>query len=76
MGAGGLTEQGWDLQLSAGDWSLNLFTFEHGYEMVPGRWTFHFLQGDRVMAEQAFDVVPQAQAADVLADCPGPPLMM
>jgi hypothetical protein len=33
------------------------YVFEHGWEMVPGVWTFEIWDGNRKLASQAFDVV-------------------
>jgi hypothetical protein len=33
------------------------YVFEHGWEMVPGVWTFELWDGNRKLASQAFDVV-------------------
>jgi hypothetical protein len=42
------------LQNSAQD--LMAFEFSENYELVPGEWHFMVFQGDRLLAEQRFDV--------------------
>jgi hypothetical protein len=57
MGARGVTSQAWDVTLYPGEASLNLFTFEHEYERVPGAWAFRLTDGETVLAEQRFTVL-------------------
>ena len=38
------------------------FTFDHPWEMVPGTWTFSVLLGNRVLAEQSFEVTAPVDA--------------
>lgn len=40
MGPRRVTREEWEDRIEAGADNLNLFTFEHDYEKVPGLWTF------------------------------------
>ncbi|MBV2359795.1 DUF3859 domain-containing protein [Thalassococcus sp. CAU 1522] len=67
----GTTTQSWPARMTDGATALNLFTFEHDHEMVPGLWTFFVLDRGTVLAEQGFVVGPDSSAPDVLATCFG-----
>lgn len=44
------------------------YTFDHPWEMVPGTWTFSVQLGDKVLAEQAFEVVAPSDGGQPLRD--------
>ncbi|WGW05170.1 DUF3859 domain-containing protein [Tropicibacter oceani] len=69
LGASRTTTQSWPTALEPGGRSLNLFTFEHGYEMVQGRWTFAVIDDSGKRVEQAFDVLPESSVPQVQAVC-------
>jgi hypothetical protein len=73
LGAAGVTVQSWPSPLGGGATSINLFTFEHAYELVQGVWRFQIVSDGRVLAEQAFAVtgghaVPEVQTACFAAE--------
>ncbi|MCR8547981.1 DUF3859 domain-containing protein [Salipiger sp. P9] len=71
MGPEGITRESWTAAVSEGRSSLNLFTFEFPYEMVPGEWVMALeAEGERLM-EQRFEVVPELAAPGVLSVCFG-----
>ncbi|MBM2577190.1 DUF3859 domain-containing protein [Jannaschia sp. Os4] len=72
MGPRGVTRQTYESDLAPGAASLRIYTFDHGYEMVEGRWTFAIeaLSGD-VLLEVPFDVVGRFGNARVDAVCLG-----
>lgn len=41
----------------AGQMPRGLFTFDHAWEMVPGRWTIEYWLGEEKLAEKRFTVV-------------------
>ncbi|WP_308915587.1 DUF3859 domain-containing protein [Jannaschia sp. LMIT008] len=64
FGARRVARESWAHDVPAGDTALNLFTFDHPYEMVPGRWTFSFEVGGETALTVPFDVgAPGAEAA-------------
>ncbi|MDO6584488.1 DUF3859 domain-containing protein [Salipiger sp. 1_MG-2023] len=70
MGEAGITRESWAAELTEGS-SLNLFTFEFPYEMVPGDWSMLLeADGTRLM-EQHFEVVSELAAPAVLSVCYG-----
>lgn len=71
MGPEGVTTETWTSPLSEGRASLNMFTFEFPYEMVPGPWIMALeVDGERLM-EQHFEVVSELAAPAVLSVCYG-----
>ena len=71
MGPEGVTTESWISPLSEGRASLNLFTFEFPYEMVPGPWVMAIeADGERLM-EQHFEVVSELAAPAALSVCYG-----
>jgi len=44
------------------------YTFDHPWEMVPGTWTFSVQLGDKVLAEQAFEVVAPSDGGQLLRE--------
>ena len=82
MGRAGVTVQSWTAPLSPGLPAINLFTFEHDYEMVKGDWRFRVIGPQGVLLEQGFTVtgglsVPAVQEtcfdAMVISGHPPPP---
>ncbi len=69
LGAARVTTQSWPIWLNAGDVSLNLFTFEHAYELVEGRWMFQIIGAHGIALSQEFDVVDKYAAAAVQDAC-------
>ena len=72
MGPRSVTRQTYESDIAPGDASLRIYTFDHGYEMVEGRWTFAIesLGGD-VLLEVPFDVVGRFGNARVDDVCLG-----
>lgn len=71
MGPEGMTRESWTAPIAEGSSSLNLFTFEFPYEMVPGDWVMALeADGERLM-EQRFEVVSELAAPGVLSVCYG-----
>ncbi|GGG66752.1 hypothetical protein GCM10011415_12020 [Salipiger pallidus] len=71
MGEAGITRETWLSTVDEFSPSLNLFTFEFPYEMVPGPWVMALeLDGERVL-EQSFEVVSELAAPAVLSVCYG-----
>ncbi len=50
------------------------FTFDEGWEAVPGQWVWEFSAGGKVLATQAFTVTPPDEAVAPRSSCEGPPL--
>ena len=68
LGAAGVTVQSWAVALNAGAPAINLFTFEHPYELVQGPWRFEVIGPEGVLLRQDFTVtgglaVPAVQQA-------------
>ena len=50
-GAAGVERESWTQWVTGGETSLNLFSFDHAYEMVPGTWTFSIeVEGERLVS--------------------------
>ncbi len=49
----------WDQNASIGERSHDFYTFENGWEVVPGVWTMQIWYQGRKLAEQSFTVVRQ-----------------
>lgn len=71
MGPDGVTTETWIAPLSEGRASLNLFTFEFPYELVPGPWTMALEGEEGRLMEQHFEVVSELAAPAVLSVCYG-----
>ncbi|UWQ21270.1 DUF3859 domain-containing protein [Jannaschia sp. W003] len=68
-GPEGVTRESWTQVAAGGERSLNLFTFDYPYEMVPGPWTFSIeVEGERVV-EVPFTVGDRFANARVDAAC-------
>jgi len=50
-------EEEYSQDVAIGGSNYKGWSFDHDYELVPGRWTFEIWYGDRKIAEQSFDVV-------------------
>ena len=50
------------------------FTFDYGWEMAAGRWTWEFSDNGRVLASQSFDVTLPDGPLNPRSACEGPPL--
>lgn len=68
FGGSGDTQEMWTTDFEDTP-SLNGFTFEHGYELQPGAWTFRAEGPDGPIYEITFDVVPPAAAPELAALC-------
>ncbi len=63
-GSGELSErEEWEAEVDIGIPRFNGWSFDEPWELAPGRWTIQVLDGDEVVAEQAFEVVVRASAA-------------
>lgn len=69
LGAAQITVQSWASPLNAGSNAINLFTFQHDYEMVQGRWSFQIVAAQGVLLEQVFDVLPPLAVPAVQKAC-------
>ena len=69
LGARGVTVESWSTPLSQGRPVLNLFSFEHAYELVTGDWTFQLSLDGKMVIDQSFVVVPPGLAPDVMETC-------
>ena len=45
------------IDVAIGELDATLFTLEHDWELVPGKWIFELRQGDRLLASETFEVV-------------------
>ncbi|KIT18002.1 DUF3859 domain-containing protein [Jannaschia aquimarina] len=61
----------WTQTLVGGESSLNLFTFDYPYEMVPGRWTFSIEIAGQRQVEVPFVVGDRFANANVDQTCLG-----
>ncbi len=71
MGPSGITQQSWAAPMQAGEAALNLYTFEHGDELLLGDWTFQLIFADKVLIERHFEVLPQGSVPVVQQVCFG-----
>ncbi|MBN9889606.1 DUF3859 domain-containing protein [Salipiger abyssi] len=71
MGPEGITRESWTAPIAEGSSSLNLFTFEFPYEMVPGEWVMALEADGERLLEQRFEVVSELAAPAVLSVCYG-----
>ncbi|EPX82246.1 DUF3859 domain-containing protein [Salipiger mucosus] len=71
MGPEGIERESWTATPDETGPSLNLFSFEHPFEMQPGPWSFTLLQEGEVLMEQHFEVVSELAAPAVLSACYG-----
>ena len=69
MGTRAVVRQAWDDVILAGSESINLFTFEHDYEKVVGRWTFGVEVDGAPVVEVPFDVSEADGRGAVEAAC-------
>jgi hypothetical protein len=51
------TEENLPIQTMIGTTQANFFTFEHDWEMVPGKWTQEYYVDGKLVAEKSFQVV-------------------
>lgn len=75
MGKDGVQWQSWNASMDFGSPSINLFTFEHGYELVEGRWTFQVVTDETILLEQAFDILPRGSVPAIQDLCFGAQIM-
>lgn len=75
MGQAGVTEQRWDAVISPDSPTLNVFSFEFPYEMVPGFWEFRLMHNGTELAHQRFEVLEASTTAEVERMCFGASLM-
>lgn len=73
MGPNGVTVERWPTPMNFGETSLNLFTFEHEYELAEGAWMFQLERDGEVLLQQPFQVtapgtVPAVQQACFAAE--------
>lgn len=57
-GDAGITRESWSQWIAGGERSMNLFTFDYAYEMVPGPWTFAIEVAGQRQVEVPFVVGP------------------
>lgn len=55
----------YDMTLTPEPPGLVGFSFDEPWELVTGTWTFTVRDGDRVLAEQSYEVVPSSDAGQV-----------
>ena len=75
MGPNAVTVERWDAEANAGTTMVNLFTFEHDYERVQGKWVFRLMSGADTLLEQRFVVFPAGTVPAVQQACFGAKLM-
>lgn len=71
MGDANMTRETWGALIQEGGSSMNLFTFEFPFEMVPGPWSMAIEADGRRLMEQHFEVVSELAAPAVLSVCYG-----
>lgn len=69
MGPDGVTTERWPTPMNFGEASLNLFTFEHEYELVEGAWMFQLERDGRVLLQQPFEVTAPGTVPAVQQTC-------
>lgn len=69
MGPNGVTIERWHADPLTDTPLLNLFTFEHDYELVQGTWHFRLKSGSEVLLEQRFSVFPAGTVPAVQQAC-------
>ncbi len=65
-----ITER-WISRFSPNEPTLNRFRFEFAEELNIGLWVMEVYHEEALLFRQAFEVVPQDAAADILAQCAG-----
>lgn len=69
MGPQGMTTERWTAGMNFGEPSLNLFTFEHDYELVQGAWLFRLEHEGRTLLQQPFEVTAPGSVPSVQQTC-------
>lgn len=69
MGPDGVTTERWSAAMNFGEPSLNLFTFEHDYELVEGAWLFKLEFEGRTLLQQPFEVTAPGSVPAVQKAC-------
>lgn len=69
MGERGVKREEWPDLLLPGQTNLNLFTFEHDYEKVPGPWTFAIEIEGETIVQVDFDVTEDGGRGPVEQAC-------
>ena len=69
MGDRGVTVERWQAVMNAGETSINLFTFQHDFEMVQGPWLFQIVSEGEVLLQQPFEVTPSGTVPPVQQTC-------
>lgn len=75
MGDSGITVERWQAVMNGGETTINLFTFEHAFEMVEGPWLFQIVKDGEVLLQQPFEVTPSGSVPPVQKACFGARLM-
>ena len=57
-----------------GDAVATAFTFDYGWEIAAGTWTWEFSDNGRVLATQSFEVTVPGGPVGARSACEGPPL--
>ncbi len=73
MGPKNQTGQSWPT-LDARGLTIVGYTFEDGFELVPGTWTFRLSDGDLVVYQQSYNIVPAHEAPETRRACKDGPL--
>ena len=74
QGDNGVTRESWTGTLSAEEATYIGFGFEYDFELTPGPWTLSAVQGEVLIYEITFDVVPASAMAAANLNC-GPALV-
>lgn len=69
MGEAGMTVERWSAEMNAGETTINLFTFEHTFEMVQGPWLFQIVSDGQVLLQQPFEVTASGTVPEVQQAC-------
>ncbi|MBV7397384.1 DUF3859 domain-containing protein [Mameliella sediminis] len=75
MGPTARTVERWQAPMNFGEVSLNLFTFEHDYELLEGAWMFQVEQDGKVLLQQPFTVTAPGTVPAVQQACFGAEIM-
>lgn len=69
MGPDSVTVERWTASMNFGETALNLFTFEHDYELVEGEWLFQLERDGTVLLQQPFQVTAPGSVPVVQQTC-------
>ena len=61
--------QSYQTRISGNAPSLTFYQFDYAYELVTGRWQMTAMQGDTVLYQASFDVVPPQKVPELAGVC-------